>query len=145
MPIDRVQRMATRLVGHIPGFGQVSGYMRDVLHWLPYPQGIVYRISALVRRCIEGLAPAYLRELCCSSVLSHCALLSRWSYWSPERGLLSDSAEPSLWLVRRLGMISRLRCVLRQWRTLLYFSLALRPHRLTEVGLGALLSRLPRR
>src|SRR6218665_160629 len=47
-------------------FGWVSGYM--VLHWLPYPQRIVYRISALVRRCIEGLAPSYLRELCCSTV-----------------------------------------------------------------------------
>src|SRR6218665_2466306 len=34
----------------------------------PYPQRIVYRISALVRRCMEGLAPFYLRELCCSTV-----------------------------------------------------------------------------
>src|SRR6218665_2555672 len=42
--------------------------MWDVLHWLPYPQRIVYRISALVRGCIEGLAPSYLRELCCSTV-----------------------------------------------------------------------------
>ena len=44
-----------------------SEYMRDALHWLPSPQRIVYRISALVRRCIEGLAPSYLRELCCST------------------------------------------------------------------------------
>src|SRR6218665_1456771 len=64
----RVLRTAARLVGRIPRFGRVSGYMRDVLHWLPYPQRIVYRISALVRRCIEGLAPSYLRELCCSTV-----------------------------------------------------------------------------
>src|SRR6218665_3429427 len=28
--------------------------MRDVLHWLPYPQSIVYHISALVRRCMKG-------------------------------------------------------------------------------------------
>src|SRR6218665_67276 len=47
---------------------RVSGYMRDVLHGLTYPQRIVYRISALVRRCIEGLASSYLRELCCSTV-----------------------------------------------------------------------------
>src|SRR6218665_863381 len=38
------------------------------VHWLLYSQRIVYRISALVRRCIEGLAPSYLRELCCSTV-----------------------------------------------------------------------------
>jgi len=35
-------------------------------------------------------------------------------------------------------MVSRLRCVWRQWTTLLYSSLALRPHCLTEVGLGVL-------
>src|SRR6218665_2229972 len=63
-----VERTAARLVRRIPRFGRVSGYMRDVLHWLPYPQRIVYRISALVRRCMEGLAPFYLRELCCSTV-----------------------------------------------------------------------------
>jgi len=42
--------------------------MRDVLHWLPYPQRIVYRVAALVRRCMEGLAPPYLREQCCPTV-----------------------------------------------------------------------------
>ena len=66
--LDRVLRTAARLVGRMPRFGRVSGYMRDVLHWISYPQRIVYRISTLVRRCIEGLAPSYLRELCCSSV-----------------------------------------------------------------------------
>ena len=53
--LDRVPRTAARLVGHIPRFGRVSRYMRVVLHWLPYPQRIVHRISALVRRSIEGL------------------------------------------------------------------------------------------
>src|SRR6218665_2482408 len=57
--LDSVLRTAARLVGRIPRFGRVSGYMRDVLHCLPYPQRIVYRISALVRRCIEGLASSY--------------------------------------------------------------------------------------
>src|SRR6218665_3171466 len=66
--LDRVLRTAARLVGSIPRFGRVFRYMRVVLHWLPYPQRIVYRISALIRRCIEGLAPSYLRELCFSTV-----------------------------------------------------------------------------
>src|SRR6218665_1149228 len=66
--LDRVLQTAARLVGLIPRFSRVSGYMRDVLHCLPYPQRIVYRIYALVRRCIEGLAPSYIRELCCSTV-----------------------------------------------------------------------------
>ena len=41
--------------------------MHDVLHWLPLPQRIAYRVLALVWRCLLGLAPAYLRELCCST------------------------------------------------------------------------------
>jgi hypothetical protein len=76
--LNRVLRTAARLVGRILRFGRVSEYMRDVLHWLPYPQRIVYRISVLVRRCIEGLAPLYLRELCCSttSIQRRCFLRS---------------------------------------------------------------------
>src|SRR6218665_2866214 len=34
----------------------------------PLPTAHFYRVSALVRRCKEGLAPPYLRELCCSTV-----------------------------------------------------------------------------
>jgi len=33
--LDRVLRTAARLVVRITRFGRVSGYMRDVLHWLP--------------------------------------------------------------------------------------------------------------
>src|SRR6218665_2411538 len=41
-----------------------SAYMLDVLHWLPLQQRIIFRIGAMVWRCILGLAPAYLRDLC---------------------------------------------------------------------------------
>jgi len=64
--------MAVRHVGCVLRFGRVSGYMRDVLHWLPYPQRNVYCVSALVRHCIEGLAPPYLRKLCCPIVAIQC-------------------------------------------------------------------------
>src|SRR6218665_3647678 len=39
--------------------------MLDVLHWLPLQQRIIFRIGSMVWRCILGLAPAYLRDLCC--------------------------------------------------------------------------------
>src|SRR6218665_176229 len=47
--------------------------MRDVLHWLPFPQRIYisYRIASLVWRCLSGWAPSYLHELC--RPLSSCA------------------------------------------------------------------------
>src|SRR6218665_2466172 len=38
--------------------------MRDVLHWLPVSQCILYRISALVWRSVTGCAPSYLTDLC---------------------------------------------------------------------------------
>src|SRR6218665_105848 len=46
--------------------GHISAYMLDVLHWLPLQQRIMFRIGAMVWRCILGLAPAYryLRDLC---------------------------------------------------------------------------------
>src|SRR6218665_1906692 len=63
--INIVLRSAARLIGGIPKFGHVSQYMLDVLHWLPAEQRIAYRIASLVWRCLVGLAPVYLRELCC--------------------------------------------------------------------------------
>jgi len=46
----RVLRSAARYIGCIPRFRHVTDYMRDVLHWLPFPQWIAYRISSLVWR-----------------------------------------------------------------------------------------------
>ena len=66
--LDRVLRSAARLIGHIPKFDHVSSYMRDVLHWLPIRQRIEYRTAAVVWRCLLGLAPAYLIELCCPTL-----------------------------------------------------------------------------
>src|SRR6218665_3165789 len=71
--------------------------MLDVRHWLPYAHGIVYRVSALVRHCIEGLAPPYLREHCCPTVVIH------------RRTSLRSSAQAEAW-------VSRTRTVIRQRR-----------------------------
>src|SRR6218665_2296494 len=38
--------------------------MRDILHWLPVSQRILYRISAVVWPSITGCAPAYWTDLC---------------------------------------------------------------------------------
>ena len=83
--LDRVLRSAARLIGRIPKFDHISSYMRDILHWLPLRQRIAYRVAALVWRCLLGLAPVYLTELC-SPTLS--ARGSR-SLRSVEHGLLS--------------------------------------------------------
>jgi hypothetical protein len=82
--LDRILRSAARLIGHIPEFDHVFGYMRDVLHWLPSEQRIVYRIAALVWNYLLGLAPAYLRDLCCPVLTAKGSRPLR----SSEQGLL---------------------------------------------------------
>src|SRR6218665_3193615 len=62
--LDRVLLPADRLIFHIPKYASVSAYMRDILHWIPVPQRIVYMISALVWRSVTGCAPSYLTDLC---------------------------------------------------------------------------------
>ena len=69
--LRRVHRAAARLIGGFRKFDHISQYMRNVLHWLPFPQRISYRIASLVWRCLSGWAPSYLRELC--RPLSSCA------------------------------------------------------------------------
>jgi hypothetical protein len=65
--LERVLRSAARLVGRISKFDHVSAYMRDVLHWLPLPLRIAYRVFALVWCSLLCLAPVYHRELCRST------------------------------------------------------------------------------
>ena len=70
--------------------GHVSAYMLDVglLHWLPLQQRIMFRIGAMVWRCILGLAPASLRDLCCPTPGTR----GRSSLSSSEKGLLFVSS-----------------------------------------------------
>src|SRR6218665_221784 len=56
----------------------------DVLHWLPLQQRIIFRIVAMVWRCILGLVPPYLRDLCCPTPGTR----GRSSLPSLEQGLL---------------------------------------------------------
>src|SRR6218665_1730834 len=89
--------------------------MLDVLHWLPAEQRISYRIASLVWRCLLGLAPLYLHELCCPL---HSAMSSRSLRSSQQSLLLVQFARTStkqsrafpLW-VPRSGMGSLLNFV----------------------------------
>src|ERR1700733_9595762 len=56
-------RPAARLVDRVQRFGNLSEYMRDVLHWLPPQQRIFFRISSLVWRSVLGRASSYLQVL----------------------------------------------------------------------------------
>src|SRR6218665_3041266 len=56
----------------------------NVLHWLPLQQRIIFCIGAMVWRCILGLAPTYLQDLCRPTPGTR----GRSSLRSSEQGLL---------------------------------------------------------
>src|SRR6218665_124482 len=101
--LRRVHRTAARRIGGFKKFDHISHYMRDVLHWLPFPQRMPYRIASLVWRCLSGWATSYLRELC--RPLSSCA--GRRTLQSSVQGnLLVPFARSATmqWLVEQPGM-----------------------------------------
>ena len=55
---------AARLVLNIPKFSHISAAIRDELHWLPIKRRIEFKIALMVRHCVVGTAPEYLKELC---------------------------------------------------------------------------------
>src|SRR6218665_2733443 len=81
-PLDGILRTAARVIGGVPKFGHISEFMRDTLHWLPVRQRIHYRLSAIVWRCVLGIAPTYLLEL--FTLTSSCT--GRQSLRSASRG-----------------------------------------------------------
>src|SRR6218665_856280 len=65
--VDQLQSVlnaAARLIGGIPKSGHISEFIRAELHWLPMHRRIAFKILMLIRNCLAGQAPVYLRELC---------------------------------------------------------------------------------
>ena len=59
-----VLRAAARLVLQIPYHASVSEIMRRQLHWFAMPDRVRFKLCTLVYRCLHGLAPHYLSDLC---------------------------------------------------------------------------------
>ena len=88
----RVLRSAARYIGCIPRFRHVTDYMRDVLHWLPFPQSHSGSLTGSLPWsgadvCLSTGAPPS-----ASSTVVLLALLGRLRFLSPGRGLLFCSA-----------------------------------------------------
>ena len=96
--LDRLQSVLNspaRLILGVPELDSVSAAIRNELHWLPIMKRIQFKIALLVRHCIVGAAPEYLRELCRPVNSSS----GRQSLRSASRG---DLIVPRFWL-RRSG------------------------------------------
>ena len=66
--IQSVLNSAARLIRDLGRFDDnfITPVLTD-LHWLPFPQRISYKICLLMFKCLKGLAPAYLSDLCVGS------------------------------------------------------------------------------
>ena len=62
--LQSVLRTAARLVLQLPHRSSVSGIMRGQLHWLEMLDQVRFKLCTLVYRCLHGLAPSYLSDLC---------------------------------------------------------------------------------
>jgi len=61
--LQGVKNVAARLITRTRKFDHITPILRD-LHWVQVHQRIKYKIAMLVNKCLRGLAPPYLAELC---------------------------------------------------------------------------------
>ena len=58
-----VQNAAARLVSGARRRDSVSPILRS-LHWLPVRRRVIFKSAVIARKCVNGVASTYLRELC---------------------------------------------------------------------------------
>ena len=74
--VQRTQNNAARLVAKVSKYSHVTPLLRE-LHWLPISYRISFKILVLTYNALNGLSPAYIRDLLTS--------------YSPQRTLRSSS------------------------------------------------------
>src|SRR6218665_1109162 len=62
--LQSVLNAAGRLICNRRKYDHVTPLLRDVLHWLPVPFRIEYKLCLLVFQSLHGAAPEYLRDCC---------------------------------------------------------------------------------
>ena len=59
-----VMNAAARLVTDTGRHEHITPVLRDILHWLPVQQRIIFKIAVLVFNCIRGTGPVYFNDVC---------------------------------------------------------------------------------
>src|SRR6218665_2305096 len=62
--LQSVLNAAARLICNRRKYDHVTPLLRDVLHWLPVPFGIEYKLCLLVFQSVHRAAPEHLRDCC---------------------------------------------------------------------------------
>jgi len=65
---DKLQRVLNAAARVITGTGKFDSSLSHIrhrdLHWLDVPQHVIFKLCMTVNKCLHGLAPKYLAELC---------------------------------------------------------------------------------
>ena len=69
--LQSVQNAAAHLFGGLARHDHVTPVLRDKLHWLPITKRIDFKVAVMVFKCINGLAPSYLNDMCMPVALIH--------------------------------------------------------------------------
>src|SRR6218665_2127449 len=75
--LQSVLNAAARLICNRRKYDHVTPLLRDVLHWLPVPFRIEYKLCLLVFQSLHGAAPEYLRDCCTATHSSESGLRLR--------------------------------------------------------------------
>jgi len=59
-----VLNAAAPLVVGAGKFDRITPVLRDVLHWLPVPQRILFKVASTAYDCVHGTGPAYFKDVC---------------------------------------------------------------------------------
>src|SRR6218665_1069422 len=62
--LQSVLNAAARLICNRRKYDHITLLLRDVLHWLPVPFRIKYKLCLLVFFSLHGAAPEYVRDCC---------------------------------------------------------------------------------
>jgi len=61
--LQSVFNAAARLITGVPKYSHISEHLKN-LHWLKCPERIQFKLCWMVFKSLNGMAPAYLSELC---------------------------------------------------------------------------------
>src|SRR6218665_2396934 len=67
--LQSVLNAAAGIIGGIPKFSNISSFIRNSLYCLPIRQRIQLKIYSIVRNCLTGSAPQYLKTYTVSQFL----------------------------------------------------------------------------
>jgi len=77
--LQSVQNAAARLVSGARRHDHISPVLTK-LHWLPVHKRVMFKTVVLVWKCLNGIGPSYLSELCVPVASASGRQQPRWAY-----------------------------------------------------------------